>query len=103
MRAHPAEYELVRLVIERCGRPIGQGVIARAIFDQPFRVEDRTVDNPVVQLCRTLDHGQQERIRTVRGVYLRRLHRLRPSSRLIFACMFRYRTSWPNRKGLGGK
>ena len=62
-----AEYDLMCLLVEHRGKPIGRDAIARGVFRRPFRAEDRTVDNLVLRLRRKLGPAQQDCIKTVRG------------------------------------
>jgi DNA-binding response OmpR family regulator len=62
-----AEFDLLRLLLERRGRTISRDDIAAAVFRRPFRAEDRTVDNLVLRLRRKLGPRQQDAIKTVRG------------------------------------
>ena len=62
-----AEFDLVRVLVERPGRAVSRDAIARSVFGRPFRPEDRTVDNLVLRLRRKLDAAGPRAIRTVRG------------------------------------
>jgi DNA-binding response OmpR family regulator len=62
-----AEFDLVRVLVERSGRAVSRDAIARTVFGRPFRPEDRTVDNLVLRLRRKLDAADPQAIRTVRG------------------------------------
>ena len=62
-----AEFDLVRVLVERRGRAVSRDAIARSVFGRPFRPEDRTVDNLVLRLRRKLDTAHPQAIRTVRG------------------------------------
>jgi DNA-binding response OmpR family regulator len=63
-----AEFDLVRVLVERRGRAVSRDAIARSVFGRPFRPEDRTVDNLVLRLRRKLDTAHPQAIRTVRGL-----------------------------------
>jgi len=62
-----AEFDLVRVLVERRGRAVSRDAIAQSVFGRPFRPEDRTVDNLVLRLRRKLDAADPRAIRTVRG------------------------------------
>jgi DNA-binding response OmpR family regulator len=63
-----AEFDLVRMLVERRGRAVSRDAIARTVFGRPFRADDRAVDNLVLRLRRKLDAAADPRaIRTVRG------------------------------------
>ncbi len=62
-----AEFDLVRVLVERRGRAVSRDAIARTVFGRPFRPDDRTVDNLVLRLRRKLDAADPRAIRTVRG------------------------------------
>jgi DNA-binding response OmpR family regulator len=63
-----AEFDLVRVLVERRGRAVSRDAIARTVFGRPFRPEDRTVDNLVLRLRRKLEPAADPRaIKTVRG------------------------------------
>ncbi|HYI84828.1 MAG TPA: response regulator transcription factor [Acetobacteraceae bacterium] len=68
-RLTTAEFDLVRVLVERRGRAVSRDAIARTVFGRPFRPEDRTVDNLVLRLRRKLETAADPRaaIRTVRG------------------------------------
>ena len=70
-RLTTAEFDLVRVLVERRGRAVSRDAIARTVFGRPFRPEDRTVDNLVLRLRRKLDTAADpQAIRTVRGAGL---------------------------------
>ena len=62
-----AEFDLVRVLVERRGLAVSRDAIARSVFGRPFRPEDRTVDNLVLRLRRKLDAADPWAIKTVRG------------------------------------
>jgi DNA-binding response OmpR family regulator len=62
-----AEFDLVRVLVERRGRAVSRDAIAQTVFGRPFRPEDRTVDNLVLRLRRKLEAADPRAIRTVRG------------------------------------
>ena len=62
-----AEFDLVRMLVERRGRAVSRDAIARTVFGRPFRQDDRTVDNLVLRLRRKLGPADPRAIRTVRG------------------------------------
>ena len=47
-----AEFDLVRVLVERRGRAVSRDAISRSVFGRPFRPDDRTVDNLVLRLRR---------------------------------------------------
>ncbi|WP_343897371.1 winged helix-turn-helix transcriptional regulator, partial [Craurococcus roseus] len=62
-----AEFDLVRVLVERRGRAVSRDAIARSVFGRPFRPDDRTVDNLVLRLRRKLEAADPRAIKTVRG------------------------------------
>lgn len=62
-----AEFDLMRLLLERRGRAVDRDTIAEIVFHRPFRAEDRTVDNLVLRLRRKLGDTNQVAVKTVRG------------------------------------
>jgi DNA-binding response OmpR family regulator len=67
-RLTTAEFDLMRVLVERRGRAVSRDTIARTVFGRPFRPEDRTVDNLVLRLRRKLETAAEpQAIRTVRG------------------------------------
>ncbi len=62
-----AEFDLVRVLVERRGRAVSRDAIAQSVFGRPFRPDDRTVDNLVLRLRRKLDAADPRAIKTVRG------------------------------------
>lgn len=59
-----AEFDLVRVLVERRGLAVSRDAIARCVFGRPFRPEDRTVDNLVLRLRRKLDAADPWAINT---------------------------------------
>lgn len=64
----PTEYKLLRLLLSNVGRVVTRAQILDSVWEYQFDGESAIVETFISQLRRKVDNGEEELIRTVRGV-----------------------------------
>ena len=64
----PTEYKLLRLLLSNVGRVVTRAQILDSVWEYHFDGESAIVETFISQLRRKVDNGEEELIRTVRGV-----------------------------------